>query len=144
MDAQAPAMRHGVARRQPLRAPVPSSCKIDQSGQACRHKDGTQSCKCGVWYPCDPTYSVAWQSADVQLCLCCRLHVPATAWQPAQAITVDTGKGAIDLEPATQKEYAIWVLGLIAALTIAQEPQSLQDVPGSEMLWSSAAFVMSN
>lgn len=98
-----------------------------------------------MWSPCDQLPAVqCWQSADAQLCWCCRIHVPATAWQPGQAITVDTGKGAIDLEPATEKEYAIWVLGLVAALTTTQKPQSLQDVSGSDMLWNPDALVMSN
>ena len=74
----------------------------------------------------------------------CRIHVPDAAWQPAQAITIDTSKGAIDLEPATEREYATWVLGLNAALTAAQDSQVLRDLPVSEMLWSSDAFVMSN
>ena len=85
-----------------------------------------------------------WQSADFQLCLSCRIHIPSIAWQPAQAITVDTSRGAIDLEPDTEKEYIMWVLGLNAAMTAAQEPQSVQDLPGSEVLWSPNAFVMSN
>ena len=76
--------------------------------------------------------------------MCNRIHVPSTAWQPAQAITVDTSRGAIDLEPATEKEYTTWVLGLNAAMTAANEPQSVQDLPGSEIVWTPDAFVMSN
>lgn len=84
------------------------------------------------------------QLADLRLYLSCRFHVPSSAWQAGQAITVDTSRGAIDLEPATEQEYVMWVLGLNAAMTAAQEPQALQDVPGSELLWSPDAFVMSN
>ena len=42
------------------------------------------------------------------------------------------------------EEYTMWVLGLNAAMTAAQEPQSVQNLPGSELLWSPDAFVMSN
>lgn len=83
------------------------------------------------------------QLADLGHYWCCRFHVPSSAWQAGQAITVDTSRGAIDLEPPTEQEYVMWVLGLNAAMTAAQEPQSLQDLAGSDVLWSPDAFVMS-
>ncbi len=59
-------------------------------------------------------------------------------------MTVDTTKGAMDLEPVTEADYTIWVLGLNAALTVAQNPQTLAEVPVAQMLWHPDLFVMSN
>ena len=59
-------------------------------------------------------------------------------------MTVDTTKGAMDLEPVTEADYNTWVLGLNAALTVAQNPQSLGEVPVAQMLWHPDLFVMSN
>lgn len=59
-------------------------------------------------------------------------------------MTVDTTKGAMDLEPVTEADYTIWVLGLNAALTVAQHPQTLAEVPVAQMLWHPDLFVMSN
>jgi hypothetical protein len=50
----------------------------------------------------------------------------------------------MDLEPVTEADYTIWVLGLNAALTVAQNPQTLAEVPGAQMLWHPDLFVMSN
>ena len=63
---------------------------------------------------------------------------------PSQAVTVDTSKGAMDLEPATQEDYTLWVLGLNAAITVACENEVLSDVPVSQMLWHPSLLVMSN
>lgn len=70
--------------------------------------------------------------------------MPVSAWRPSQAVTVDTTKGAMDLEPVTEADYTIWVLGLNAALTVAQNPQTLAEVPVAQMLWHPDLFVMSN
>lgn len=75
---------------------------------------------------------------------CCRVHVPAATWQSSQAVTVDTSRGAIDLEPATEEDYTIWVLGLNAVMTVAQNPQTLKDVPVAQMLWHPDLFILSN
>ena len=58
-------------------------------------------------------------------------------------MTVDTSRGAIDLEPPTGLEYAIWVLGLNAAMTITLDSALSTNVPVDQMLWSSELFVMS-
>lgn len=70
--------------------------------------------------------------------------MPASAWAPSQAITVDTSRGAIDLEPGSEEEYATWVLGLNAAMTVMRNPQTLDDVSVPEMLWVPDLFVMSD
>ena len=70
--------------------------------------------------------------------------MPFSTWRPSQAITVDTSRGAIDLEPATEEDYTIWVLGLNAAMTVAQNFQNLKDVPVVQMLWNPDLYVMSN
>lgn len=70
--------------------------------------------------------------------------MPAAAWRPSQAVTVDTTRGAIDLEPATQEDYTVWVLGLNAALTVAQTAQTNIDVAAAHMLWHADLFVMSS
>ena len=72
------------------------------------------------------------------------MHVPAAVWRPSQAITVDTSKGAIDLEPASQEDYTLWVLGLNAALTVAQNAQTLKELPVPQMLWHPELYVMSD
>lgn len=59
-------------------------------------------------------------------------------------MTVDTSRGAIDLEPPTGLEYGIWVLGLNAAMTTALDSTLSTNVPVDQMLWSSELFVMSN
>ncbi|KAL0021454.1 hypothetical protein WJX79_002812 [Trebouxia sp. C0005] len=89
------------------------------------------------------TYGHGWLRKAVQYPLD-RVHVPVTAWHPSQAVTVDTTKGAMDLEPVTEANYTIWVLGLNAALTAAQKAQSLAEVPVAQMLWHPDLFVMSN
>ncbi|KAL0032035.1 hypothetical protein WJX77_001643 [Trebouxia sp. C0004] len=88
-------------------------------------------------------YGHGWLRKSVQYPLD-RVHVPVTAWLPAQAVTVDTTKGAMDLEPVTEADYSIWVLGLNAALTVAQKPQTPAEVPVAQMLWHPDLFVMSS
>ena len=82
-------------------------------------------------------------SIHANLCWC-RVHVPSDAWQNNQAMTVDTNKGAIDLEPPSGLEYAMWVLGLNAAITTALDSTVSTDLPVDQMLWSPELFVMSN
>ena len=72
------------------------------------------------------------------------MHVPAAVWRLSQAISFDTSKGAIDLEPASLEKYTLWVLGLNAALTVAQNPQTLKELPVPQMLWHPELYVMSD
>lgn len=70
--------------------------------------------------------------------------MPEDCWQSGQAITVDTSKGAIDLEPPTALDYAVWVLGLNTAMLASQEGIALSSVPTEHTMWNSQLNVMSN
>ena len=70
--------------------------------------------------------------------------MPEAAWLPAQTITVDTAKGAIDLEPATEQEYTAWVLGLNVALMAAQDSQTAQGLLVPHLCWSSCVLIMTS
>lgn len=60
-------------------------------------------------------------------------------------MTVDTSRGAIDLEPSTGLECAVWVMGLNAAMTAAaQGAETVVNLSADEMLWSPQLYVMSN
>ena len=83
-------------------------------------------------------------AAEGLLSFCCRAHIPFQAWQSNQAITVDTSRGAIDLEPSTGLEYALWVLGLNAAMLAKESSIELANVSVDCMLWSPEVYVMSN
>ena len=75
----------------------------------------------------------------------CRTHVPGGAWQSGKSITLDTDNGAIDLEPGSLQDYAVWVLGLNAALVGEHGRQVAQtvDLPASQMSWCRSMFTMS-
>ena len=78
-------------------------------------------------------------------CKICRTHVPGGAWQSGKSITLDTDNGAIDLEPGSLQDYAVWVLGLNAALVGEHGRQVAQtvDLPASQMSWCRSMFTMS-
>ena len=60
-------------------------------------------------------------------------------------MTVETSRGAMDLEPSNGLEYAVWVMGLNAAMSAAAHgAETIATVPANEMLWSPQLFVMSN
>ena len=74
----------------------------------------------------------------------CRTHVPGGTWQSGKSITLDTENGAIDLEPGSLQDYAVWVLGLNAALVGEHGRQVAQtvDLPASQMSWCRSMFTM--
>eukprot|EP00891_Asterochloris_glomerata_P008704 jgi/Astpho2/8704/fgenesh1_pg.00128_%23_14_t len=90
------------------------------------------------------TYSHGWMRKRMQYTIQ-RTHVPGGPWQSGKSITLDTDNGAIDLEPGSLQDYAVWVLGLNAALVGEHGRQVAQtvDLPASQMSWCRSMFTMS-
>ena len=72
-----------------------------------------------------------------------RIHVMRGIWRQGKAITADADTGSIKLEPASAEEYAVWVLGLNAALLTCQDPSgAIASQQAWEMQWSKGIFEM--